>query len=141
VDTWTRWRGSPEHVAQVARIAAETMGASTTCRIVVAKGPYRESFDSVQAFRDGLTAEALRDFSRIAILVKGSGLCVFARFRRLAPVVVILLVVGFALILRWLRPSVEVAPLGQTRLWKMTRYAGPVVVGIVAAGIGKLVFG
>jgi hypothetical protein len=45
------------------------------------------------------------------------------------------------LLARWVRPTVELAPLGETRLWKAVRRGGPWVAGIIAAGIAKLAFG
>jgi hypothetical protein len=42
--------------------------------------------------------------------------------------------------LTWLRPAVEVAPLGQARLWRFAKVAGPFVLTIVGAAIVKALF-
>jgi hypothetical protein len=51
------------------------------------------------------------------------------------------LLVGAILGARWLRPRVEIAPLGQTRLWRSAvKVAAPLLV-IVGGALAKSVFG
>jgi hypothetical protein len=40
----------------------------------------------------------------------------------------------------WVRPSVEVAPVGQTRLWRIAKFLGTTLVAIIVAGIVKALF-
>ena len=231
---WTFWRGTPEHVAQIARVAMESLSgeSSATCHIDVEVPPYRQTFPC-SGFADRITPEALRDFRRICIRGRNSSLRIDVLFRRKigrtrtfpvppftdGEVVLLvrptkgstgpdrqvmrrmrtavdrgrvrwggfgdriavyaclfapLLVANFTLLwltasqpvsktsryallawgplyilalflvtylLLWVRPTVEVAPLGETRLWEVVRRGGPWVAGIIAAGIAKLAFG
>jgi hypothetical protein len=52
--------------------------------------------------------------------------------------------VAFALVgwcVNWLRPPVEVAAIGQTRLWRAVKFVGTPLIGLVVAGIGKAIWG
>jgi hypothetical protein len=80
------WRGSPEHVAQIARVALEAVqterpNRNAKCWVVLANPPYRERFTSPEDFRKRWTIEALRDCRRISILARGAELDVRIRLR------------------------------------------------------------
>jgi len=223
--TWKAWRGSPEHVAQIARVSAAAVNAEGSgVRIAVEVPPYSETFTSVEAFKKNLSPEAVRDAKRIFIRAEGAVLRADIKFRmgarkqvallirsangpgdpeianvtrKIRPaiergrvrrgdstvvgvlvifiqlaalgfaawflvlatkavdlpdwafiavlivwfIVGIAIIVGYAILADWVRPEVEVAELGQTRLWKFAKLAGPWLAGIIAAGVAKLVFG
>ena len=40
----------------------------------------------------------------------------------------------------WAYPSLEVAPQGDTRIWRMAKYLGAVLGGLIATAIGKALF-
>ena len=40
----------------------------------------------------------------------------------------------------WAYPLMEVAPPMQTRLWRMAKFLGPVVIGLIVGGVTKLIF-
>jgi hypothetical protein len=47
---------------------------------------------------------------------------------------------SFILALFWVRPEIEVAPLGQTRLWRIMKFLGTTLAAIIVAGIVKAVY-
>jgi hypothetical protein len=234
--TWSYWRGSPEHVRQVARVAVEALNRERNCYVVIASPPYKEVFRSPEEFKT--------DLKRISIVVighelqaqvrfntqrarKGSSVLLRVRsqtwdvdwtkeaplrkaYRRLEAAIgrgvvskakdrtervviftvsasvyiatlwsvstlsgrlkhaaqdgtvakraaVVLddiagagwslgaagasLVAGIAAVMtQFLRPRVEVAPLGQTRLFRWAKAVGPWLGGIIAAGIIHVAF-
>jgi len=70
---WGYWRGSPELLAQVARVAQRcaTRDANRPeCLIVVEVAGDRELFSSPSEFVQNVTREALRRFKRIEIVTK-----------------------------------------------------------------------
>jgi hypothetical protein len=62
-------------------------------------------------------------------------------FQGTEPVVGYVFLVLTAYAAQLLRPRVEVAPLGHTRLLRVAKLVGPWFAGIVAAGLVKVVFG
>lgn len=51
--------------------------------------------------------------------------------------------VGFWALARfvtWARPSIEVAPVGQTRLWQAIKFLGAPLFGLILTGLGKLLW-
>ena len=237
---WRFWRGTPEHIAQIARVASESVGKPARCDISIEVPPYQQTFEWTD-FARAVTGEALRDFRCIWIRALGPDLRITVAFRRKSPfmrtgkntaeirwrslvilrvrpvgssdpdprvmrrmevaidrgrvrlggwgdlavvifrflgplyvalgvlywfliappdwprtkwaverpdLVPLALVVLVGLIIPlmvafviWVRPFVEVAPHGGSRLWLVIRRAGPWVAGIIAAGIVKLTFG
>jgi hypothetical protein len=215
---WDQWRGTPEHIAQIARVAKDEIGGNgvLTCKIAVGRPAYREVFDSPEAFREGLKPEALGDCKTITVVVSNGRLAARARFKlatrkKKAGVILrvaaqedgdprlphvarkvraaidrghvpssekyilvvivyaayfavgasldvlvgdrvslptlgsyasgaILLAVGFG-VANWLRPAVEVALLRQSRLWRVVKVVGPVVLTVVVGALAKAIFG
>jgi hypothetical protein len=41
----------------------------------------------------------------------------------------------------WIFPSLEVTTGGQTRLWRVLKYVGPIVAGLIVTGIAKKLYG
>jgi hypothetical protein len=41
----------------------------------------------------------------------------------------------------WVWPSLEVAPVGQTNLWRFVRVSAPILIALVLSGITKLLYG
>jgi hypothetical protein len=59
--------------------------------------------------------------------------------RELSPWIGVLLAL-LTLSLFWVRPSVEVAPIGKTRLWRIAQFLGTTLAAIIVAGIVKALF-
>jgi hypothetical protein len=84
VESWTFWRGSPEllgHVARVAeREAASYDRGQTTCMIDVEVAGDHEIFWSPRDFVETVTREALQRFNSITIEARGDALQIVVRF-------------------------------------------------------------
>ena len=70
VESWHIWRGSPELLAHVIRVAERASGGTETV-INVAVADDQEVFSSPSDFVTNVTLDALRHFSSIAILTSG----------------------------------------------------------------------
>jgi hypothetical protein len=64
VAEWHIWRGSPELLAHVMRVAERATGGPTKTAIDIAVQDDHEIFSTPQEFLDGVTLEALRNSSR-----------------------------------------------------------------------------
>lgn len=67
---WQIWRGSPDLLAHVVRVAERASGGTETT-IDVAVAEDHEIFSSAKDFVDGVTVDALRNFSSISITTGG----------------------------------------------------------------------
>jgi hypothetical protein len=78
--SWRVWRGSPELLAHVARVAERASGGTDT-KITVAVADDEEIFPSSSDFVRDVTLDALRHFSSIAIVSKGPSMSVSITLR------------------------------------------------------------
>jgi hypothetical protein len=85
---WDNWRGSPDLLAHVARVAlryAAEDGQSASCVIDFEVAQDHEIFSSPNEFVASVTREALRKFTDVHISVASKPLAIDVTLRRLAP--------------------------------------------------------